>query len=160
MVNSTPIGGPGHTTQIDGLVVAKKTRFSNWQARSVQPQWVFGGVNSTARQFKNSAVMKLIQLTGNFLIKEHVSLLAMSRICFKLLCMTFWGIVFFLIIYLMRRAFCDAHHFKILGVFVVFTSSFKLLNMKYTYQAMDCCDISSSLSVYFCQKPENIWLAP
>jgi len=29
LMNSTPIGGPGHTMQIDELVVAKRTRFSN-----------------------------------------------------------------------------------------------------------------------------------
>jgi len=29
LMNSTPIGGPGHTMQIDELVVAKRPRFSN-----------------------------------------------------------------------------------------------------------------------------------
>jgi len=28
-MNSTPIGGPGHTMQIDELVVAKRLRFSD-----------------------------------------------------------------------------------------------------------------------------------
>jgi len=67
------------------------------------------------------------------------------------------------IIYVRPRcgAFCDAHHFKILVVFAIFTSSFKSFDMKYAYHVMGCCNFSSkpSLSVYFCQKPENIWLA-
>jgi len=48
-----------------------------------------------------------------------------------------------------------------IGCYAIFASSFKSLDMKYAYHAMGCCDFSSkpSLSVYFCQKSENIWLA-
>ena len=43
------------TLQIDESVVAKRPRFFNRQATSVEPQWVFGGVDSTTRYFETSA---------------------------------------------------------------------------------------------------------
>jgi len=56
---------------------------------------------------------------------------------------------FYIIIYVICGAFCDAYHFKILVLFLIFTNSVKSLNMKYAYHAMGCCDFSSkpSLSV-------------
>jgi len=38
----------------------------------------------------------------------------------------------------MRRSFCDEHHFKIQVLVTVCLSSFKSLDIKYAYHAMDC----------------------
>jgi len=128
--DSTPVSGPGHIMQIDVLVVAKRPRFSNLAEIAWQ-----------GNTFRCLPCWNLLRIALYDVLKHcFLNIIYVRPIC---------------------GAFCDAHHFKILVVFAIFTSSFKSLDIKYAYHAMGGCDFSSkpSLSVYFCQKPENIWLA-